>query len=98
MAVRGRRLTLSPTRTSVDRFGASARPLSGRGRAMLSRKMRTIVVLVVTGIWATNIVAGILMDSYEADQAVNGIFMAIVGGLLAADRASRNKNGNGDDH
>lgn len=55
--------------------------------------MRTTVVLVVTGIWAINIVAGILMETYEADQAVNGIFMAIVGGLLAADRASRHKNG-----
>jgi hypothetical protein len=61
---------------------------------MLSRKMRTIVVLVVTGIWATNIVAGILMDSYEADQAVNGIFMAIVGGVFAlGTRGGKGKDG-----
>lgn len=53
--------------------------------------MTKAVVIVVTAIWAANIVAGIVMDSYEADQAVNGIFMAIVGGLLAADRASKKK-------
>lgn len=58
---------------------------------MLSRNMTKAVVIVVTAIWAANIVAGIVMDSYEADQAVNGIFMAIVGGLLAADRASKKK-------
>lgn len=64
---------------------------------MLSRKATVFVVGVVTAIWAVNIMAGIILKDYEADQAVNGIFMAIVGGLLAADRASRKNGKNGDD-
>lgn len=61
---------------------------------MLSRNVTRAIVLVVTVIWATNILAGIVMDSYEADQAVNGIFMAIVGGLLAAGRVTKKDDDN----
>jgi hypothetical protein len=63
---------------------------------MLSRNMTKAVVIVVTAIWAVNIVAGIVSEDYVADQAVNGIFMAIVGGLLAADRASNRKDRGGE--
>ncbi len=63
---------------------------------MISRLTTTILAGIVTGIWAVNIMADIFSD-YEASDQVNGIFMAIVGGLIAASRADRNKGGGGKD-
>lgn len=50
---------------------------------MLNPRMANIVIGVVTGIWVTNFLAGVILESYEADQMINTIFMAIVGGALA---------------
>lgn len=50
---------------------------------MLSRKTTTLVVGLVSSVWAVNFLAGVVLPEYEADQAINGIFMAIVGGALA---------------
>lgn len=51
---------------------------------MLTDKTRTTVIAVVTTVWAANFVAGLIPAlEYEPDQAINGIFMAIVGGLFA---------------
>lgn len=51
---------------------------------MLTDKTRTTVIAVVTAVWAMNFVAGLIPAlEYEPDQAINGIFMAIVGGLFA---------------
>lgn len=50
---------------------------------MLSRKTTTLVVGLVSSVWAVNFLAGVVLPNYEADQAINGIFMAIVGGALA---------------
>lgn len=53
---------------------------------MLSPRMTAIVITVVTVIWATNFIAGVIMKTYEADQMINTIFMAIVGGAIALRR------------
>lgn len=53
---------------------------------MLSPRMTAIVITVVTVIWATNFAAGVIMKTYEADQMINTIFMAIVGGAIALRR------------
>lgn len=63
---------------------------------MLSKRMTRWVVIVVTVIWAVNILAGILSTTYSADQAVNGIFMAIVGGILAVGRRKDDHHDGGD--
>lgn len=56
---------------------------------MLSPKTTTLVVGLVSAIWAVNFLAGVILPNYEADQAINGIFMAIVGGTLALGRTRK---------
>jgi hypothetical protein len=50
---------------------------------MPSERVRNIVVGVVTVVWAVNFAAGLLVHGYKPDQAINAIFMGIVGGVLA---------------
>ncbi len=53
---------------------------------MLSPRMTNFIIVIVSAIWATNFLAGVILDEYEADQMINTIFMAIVGGALALRR------------
>lgn len=48
------------------------------------------VIRLVATMWAANLVAGMIPSlQYEPSEAVNGIFMAIVGGLFIADKAKQ---------
>jgi hypothetical protein len=58
---------------------------------MISARARTVVIAVVTAVWAMNFLAGVFINGYEPSESINGIFMAIVGGLFAL--GSRNGNG-----
>jgi hypothetical protein len=60
---------------------------------MISDRTRTIVLAVVTVIWAINFLAGVVIPDYKPDQAINGIFMAIAGTLFALNRSHGNGNG-----
>jgi hypothetical protein len=61
---------------------------------VLPNRLRWGIVISITVVWLINFFAGLLVDSYEPDQAINGIFMGTVGIVLAA--GSRNKEANGD--
>jgi hypothetical protein len=50
---------------------------------MINDRTRTIIIFVVTTVWAVNFAAGLLVHSYKPSESINGIFMAIVGGLFA---------------
>lgn len=50
---------------------------------MIDPRLKNGIIIVVTSVWAVNFLAGLLIKSYEPDQAINAIFMAIVGGLFA---------------
>lgn len=50
---------------------------------MIGDRTRTIVIFVVTVVWAVNFGAGLLIQHYKPSESINGIFMAIVGGLFA---------------
>jgi hypothetical protein len=50
---------------------------------MPSERVRNAIIAVVTTVWAVNFAAGLVLEDYEPDQAINAIFMAIVGGLFA---------------
>ena len=51
---------------------------------MIGDRTRTTVIAVVTSVWAVNFAAGLIPAlNYKPDQAINGIFMDIVGGLFA---------------
>jgi hypothetical protein len=51
------------------------------------------VIAVVTTVWAGNFLGGMFLEGYEPSEAINGIFMAIVGGTFALG-ARRNNGGN----
>lgn len=53
---------------------------------MLPRPLATAIVVIVTIVWAINFGAQFIVDAYKPDVAINGIFMAIVGGALALSR------------
>lgn len=44
---------------------------------------RTAIITVVTTVWAVNFFAGLVVADYRPSESINGIFMAIVGGLFA---------------
>lgn len=51
---------------------------------MIEPKLRSWIISVVTIVWAMNFIAGLIPQlKYSPDQAINAIFMAIVGGLFA---------------
>lgn len=45
-------------------------------------RLRFAVICVVTVVWAVNFFAAALFESYEADPAINTVFMTIVGSLF----------------
>lgn len=50
---------------------------------MLSERSRTVIIFIITGVWAVNFIAGLAVPHYQTSESINGIFMAIVGGLFA---------------
>lgn len=64
---------------------------------MIDATTRRVIIYLVSAVWAVNFGAGLIVEGYEADQAINGIFMAIVGGLFALG-ARRGKSSEGDDN
>lgn len=49
----------------------------------MSERTRTVLIAVVTTVWAANFAAGMFIKGYETSESINGIFMAIVGGVFA---------------
>jgi len=50
---------------------------------VISPRLRDGVIVLVCVVWATNFLAGLFIDDYESSEAINAIFMGIVGGLFA---------------
>lgn len=64
---------------------------------MLSDRTVTVIVGVVTVIWAVNVIAGMIPHSdYNPPESINAIFVTIVGGALTFSK-TRGKNGGGGD-
>lgn len=62
---------------------------------MIPRPLATVIIIVVTLVWAVNFAAQFIVADYSPDVAINGIFMAIVGGALALSRPGKSAE-NGD--
>ena len=62
---------------------------------MIGDRTRTIVIAVVTAVWASNFIASVVVTDYEPTESINGIFMAIVGGLFALGARNNGSNGGG---
>jgi hypothetical protein len=50
---------------------------------VLNERLANGIIALVSLVWATNFIAGLLVTDYKPDQAINAIFMAIVGGTFA---------------
>ena len=61
---------------------------------MISDRTRTIIIFVVTTVWAVNFAAGLVVPNYKPSESINGIFMAIVGGLFALGARSGHSTSN----
>jgi hypothetical protein len=66
---------------------------------VIDETTRRVIIYLVSGVWAVNFGAGFVVEGYKPDQAINGIFMAIVGGLFAlgarSDKNGKNSGGSG---
>ena len=49
----------------------------------MTDRVMTILIAVITAIWATNFFCSLLIDSYDPSEGVNAIFMGTVGVLFA---------------
>jgi hypothetical protein len=50
---------------------------------ILSDRAANWVIGVVTGVWALNIIAGMVQwNGYQPSEMVNGVFMTVVGGAF----------------
>lgn len=68
---------------------------------MISDRTATILIGVVTFIWALNIVAAMFeFNNYQPSESINGIFMAVVGGAFALRHrtAGKDDSDKGGDH
>lgn len=74
--------------TPVTPESESATPPTHRAPSrgeVLTDRTASIVIYVVTAIWAANILAGMFkLNGYQPSSEINGIFMAVVGGAFLA--------------
>jgi hypothetical protein len=59
---------------------------------VIPKPLATAIIIVVTLVWAVNFAAQFIVDDYSPDVAINGIFMAVVGGALALSRRKDGKD------
>jgi hypothetical protein len=62
---------------------------------VIGRRARTVVIGVVVTVWAANFVAGVFVKGYEPDQGINGVALAVIGGLFALGKKDQNSNDSG---
>jgi hypothetical protein len=56
---------------------------------VIPKPLATVIIVLVTVVWAVNFAAQFIVAEYKPDVAINGIFMAIVGGALALSRGTK---------
>lgn len=57
----------------------------------MGNKIRTVVIAVVTAVWAMNFTAPIFVKDYEPSPELNVAFMAIIGILTASYKLEKNQ-------
>ena len=62
---------------------------------MIGNKTRTILVGIVTSAWVVNFSASFISEDYKPSEAVNGVFMLVVGAIFAAGARGNGKDGEG---
>lgn len=62
---------------------------------MIPRSLATIIVALTTIVWLANFFAPFVIKDFKPDPAINGIYLAIIGGALALSRGGKGGGGNG---
>jgi hypothetical protein len=62
---------------------------------VIPKPLATVIIVLVTVVWAVNFAAQFVVDQYQPDVAINGIFMAVVGGALALSRGGKKSDDKG---
>lgn len=63
---------------------------------MLTPRTKLGIIWLVGTVWALNFAAGLVPPlHYKPDQAINGIFMTVVGGLVASGFREKKSEDNG---
>ena len=66
---------------------------------MISDKLATIIISVVTTVWVLNLVVGMFgINDYQSSESINGIFMAIVGAAFTLRARGGGDKGGGGEH
>ena len=50
----------------------------------MSNGLRSVIIAVVTAVWAANFTAPVFVSSYDPKPEVNIVFLAIIGALTAS--------------
>jgi hypothetical protein len=50
---------------------------------VITQRVRTAVLIIVTIVWALNFAAGIWVEHYKPQESINGVFMIVVGAVFA---------------
>jgi hypothetical protein len=58
----------------------------------MSNKLRSVVIGIVTAVWAMNFTAPIFVKDYEPSPELNVAFMAIIGVLTASYRMDKQQH------
>lgn len=60
----------------------------------MTNKLRSVVIGIVTAVWAINFTAPIFVQDYEPSPELNVAFMAIIGVLTASYRMDKQQHDN----
>lgn len=62
---------------------------------LLPKPLAYAIMGLVTLVWAVNFAAQFVVEGYQSDPLIHGIFMGIVGGAMALSRKPGNHGGDG---
>ena len=58
----------------------------------MTNSIRTVVIIIVTAVWAVNFTAPIFVKDYSPSPELNVAFMAIIGVLTASYKMDKNNH------
>ena len=64
----------------------------------MGNRIRTVVISVVTVVWAINFIAPVFVKNFSPSPELNVAFMAIIGVLTASYKMDKQQHNNDDKH
>ena len=60
---------------------------------MFGERVRVILIVLVSVVWAVNYTASVINPAYKPDPAINAPFLAVIGALVAGSGNRKDKDG-----